>query len=327
MIGALHTHRLARFASFVLALGCAAPASRAQEAWPQKPVKFLVAFAPAGIADPIGRFVGQALSEKWGQSVIIENRGGGGGNIGAGLVARADADGYTVLVTTSSFTVNLSLYEKPGYALADFQTAAVAATSPNIVVAAPDLKYNTLPEVLAAAKTENFSFASAGVGTTPHLSGEQLFRILGKVDVRHVPFTGAGPAIAALLGGHVPLAVVALPAAIEHVKAGSIKGLALTTPERRPDLPIVPTVAETGVGKLEAATVVAFFMPAKTPPAIVAKFNADLNSVIRSGALEKQFAAAGAQPMTLDQNEAHRFIETEIVKWAAVIKAANIKAE
>lgn len=317
----------ARILGLATAAALLAGAARAQEPWPSKPVKFLVAFAPAGIADPIGRFVGQALSEKWGQSVVIENRGGGGGNIGAAAVARADADGYTVLVTTSSFTVNLSLYDKPGYALADFQTAAVAATSPNIVVAAPNLKYNTLAEVVAAAKTENFSFGSAGVGTTPHLSGEQIFRILGKVDVRHVPFTGAGPAVAAILGGHVPLGVVALPAAIEQVKAGALKGLALTTPARRPDLPNVPTVTETGVGKLEAATVVAFFMPAKTPRAIVEKFNADLNAIIKAGGLDRQFAAAGATPMALDAAAAHRFIEAEIVKWAAVVKAANIKPE
>jgi tripartite-type tricarboxylate transporter receptor subunit TctC len=254
---AMNDSTLKVVATFALSLLLTAP-SAAQENWPTRNVKFLVAFAPAGIADPIGRFVGKALQEKWGQSVVVENRGGSGGNIGAGIVARAEPDGYTVLVTTSSFSVNLSLYDKPGYALSDFQTVAVAATSPNVVVAAPNLKYNTLPEVIAAAKTENFSFGSAGVGTTPHLSGELIFRLLGKV---------------------------------------------------------------------EAATVVSFFRPAKTPPAIVAKFNADLNAIIKSGALDKQFAAAGAQALTLTPAEAHKYIEDEISKWSAVIKAADIKPE
>ncbi len=314
--------------ALALALACAAaPAVRAQEAWPTRNVRFLVAFAPGGIGDIIGRFVGQALGEKWGHAAIIENRGGGGGNIGAAMAARAEPDGYTVLVTTSSFTVNLSLYDNPGYAFPDFRTAGVAAISPNIIVAPPGSRYNTLPEFLAAAKTGAFSFGSAGVGTTPHLTGEMIFRLLGKVDVRHAPFTGAGPAVVAAMGGHVQVAVVALPAAIEQVKSGTLKALAVTTKLRLPDLPNVPTVKETGVGDVETATMVAFFMPAKTPPAIVAKFNADLNAAIASGVLDKPFASAGVDPLTLDVAQAGAFVADEIQKWAAVVKAANIKPE
>ena len=320
-------HKAVLRAAALAALALASAPTHAQENWPTKNIKFLVAFAPAGIADPIGRFVGQALQEKWGQNVIIENRGGGGGNIGAAAVARAEPDGYTVLVTTSAFSVNVSLYENPGYAAADFVPVAVPAISPNIVVAAPNLKYNTLPEIIAAAKTETFSFGSAGVGTTPHLTGEQIFRLLGKVDVRHVPFTGAGPAIAAIMGDHVPLGVMALPAAIAQVKAGTVKGVAIATTERRADMPNVPTVNETGIGKVESATMVGFFMPAKTPRAIVEKFNADLNAIIKSGALSKQFDAAGATPMTFDLKQAQAYIDGEITQWAVVIKAASLKAE
>ncbi len=310
-----------------LALLALAPDARAQDAWPTRNVRFVVAFAPAGVADPIGRFVGQALQEKWGQTVVVENRAGAGGNLGASVVARSEPDGHSVLVTTSGFSVNLSLYEKPGYAFSDFQTAAVAGTSPNIIVAAPGLKENTLPEIIAAAKAGKFSYGSAGVGTTPHLSAEQIFNVLGKADVSHAPFTGAGPAIAALMGNHLQLAVVALPGAIEQVKAGGVKGVALTTAERRADLPNIPTVRETGVGDVVTATNILFLMPAKTPAHIVAKFNADMNEIIKAGRLDKQFAAAGVTPMVLDQKQAHAFIGEEIAKWAGVVKAANIKQE
>ena len=309
-----------------LVIPALAPA-QAQETWPTRNVRFLVAFAPGGIGDIIGRFVGQALSEKWGQPVVVENRGGGGGNIGALAAARAEPDGYTILVTTSAFTVNLSLYEKPGYKLSDFQTAGVVAVSPNIVIAAPNLKQNTLVEILQAAKTENFSFGSAGIGTTPHLTGEQIFRLIGKVDVRHVPFTGAGPAVAATMGGHVPVSVVALPAAFEQVKAGLVKGIAVTTAERLPDLPDVPTMKETGLGDLQASTMVAFFMPAKTPASIVAKFNADLNTMVKSGAIDVALKSAGATAVHFDQAQSQAYVEKEIATWAAVIKAAGLKAD
>ena len=310
----------------VVGLGLPAAAQNAQF-YPTKTVRFLVAFAPSGIGDIIGRVVGQAMGDRWGQSVIVENRGGGGGNIGAVQAARAEPDGYTVLVTTSAFTVNLSLYDKPGYSLADFKVAGVPATSPNIIVAAPNLPYNTLPEIIAAAKSENMSFGSAGIGTTPHLSGEQIFKLIGRVDVRHVPFTGAGPAVAATMGGHVPVSVVALPAALEQVKSGLVKGIAVTTAERLPELPNVPTVRETGVGDVIGATMVAFLMPARTPQAIVEKFNADLNAVVKSGALDKPFANAGALPLQLNIAQAQDYVEDEIAKWGAVVRAAGLKAE
>jgi tripartite-type tricarboxylate transporter receptor subunit TctC len=316
------------FLAAAVALACGGSASaQTASTYPNRNVRFVVAFAPGGIGDIIGRFIGQALAEKWGQNVVIDNRGGGGGNIGAVQVARADPDGYTVLVTTSAFSVNLSLYAKPGYALSDFQVAGVPASSPNIIIAAPDLPQKTLPEILAAAKTGTFSFGSAGIGTTPHLSGEQIFRVIGKVDVRHVPFTGAGPAVQATMGGHVPISVVALPAAIQQVKAGLVQGIAMTTAERLKDLPDVPTVRETGVGNVLGATMVAFFMPAKTPHDIVAKFNADLNDLVKSGSLDKAFAAAGSFPLVLDLDQSKAYVEDEVSKWGTVVRAADLKVE
>ena len=302
-------------------------AANAQTTWPQRNVRFVVAFAPAGPADIVARLLALQLQEKWGQSVIVENRAGGGGNVGAQAVSRADPDGYTILVSTSAFSVNLTLYDKPGYALSDFHTAAVATSSPNILVASPTLKQNTLKEIIDAAKMENFTYGSAGIGTTPHLTGELIFRIMNKVNVPHVPFTGAAPAVTATMGGQVPLAWVALPGAFEQVKSKTVKGVAIATARRIPELPDVPTVNENGIGDLEAVSVVALYMPSKTPMDIVEKFNADVNAVIKSGVLDKGFAAAGAFPMQLNQKQADAFVAEEAKKWGDVIKQAGVRAE
>lgn len=307
---------------------CLAPlACAAQEPWPRKNVRFVVAFAPAGPADVVARIVGQALAEKWGKSVIVENRPGAGGNLGTALAARAEPDGYTVLVNTSAFVVNVSLFDKPGYSLADFQPAAYAVTTPNILVRSPALKQSTLTEIIAAAKTENFAYSSAGIGTTTQLAGELIFRILAKIDVRHVPFLGAAPAVNAVMGGQVQLSMLTLSSAGEFIKSGAVKPVAVTTGNRLKELPDTPTVTETGIGKVEASTDIFFFMPAKTPAAIVEKFNTDLNALVAAGALDKAYAAAGLSPVILNPAQAHSHAAGEIDKWAAVIKAAGIKSE
>jgi len=309
------------------AMACLTASAFAQGAWPQRPVHFVVAFAPAGPADVVGRIVGQALQDAWKQSVVVENRGGGGGNIGASVVARAEADGYTVLVTTSAFPVNLTLYDNPGYALADFHAAAVAATTPNVLARAANLKQTTLPEIIEAAKTQNFSYASAGVGTTTQLAGELIFKILAKVDVRHVPFTGAAPAVTALMSGQVQLAMLTQSSVGELVRTGAIKAVAVAAEHRVPGMPDVPTVKETGVGDIVASTDIYFLMPARTPLAVVEKFNADLNAIIDSGGLDAAFASAGVSPVRLNQAGADAYLAGEAKKWGGVIKAAGVKAE
>ncbi len=162
--------------------------------YPNRPVKLQVGFAPGGPADVIARIIGQKLHERWKQTVVVENRGGAGGNIAAAGVAKADPDGYTVLVTTSAFAVNQTLTKNPGYTSGDFKAAAVVASTPNLIIGAPTLKGNNLKEVIEAAKTEKMTYGTAGVGTTPHLSAERIFKLQAKVDVPHAPFTGAGPA-------------------------------------------------------------------------------------------------------------------------------------
>ncbi len=294
--------------------------------WPEKNVRFVVAFAAGGAADVVARLVGQNVGERWGRTVVIENRGGGGGNIGAQAVARSDPDGYTILVTTSAIAANLTYYDNPGYSTADLKTVALLATQPNIIVGAKDLKANTLKEVIELSKTENLSYGTAGPGTTPHLSAERIFRLMGKVDIRHVPFTGAAPAVAATVSGHVPLASVALSGAIEQVKGGLVKGLAVTSLQRFPDLPDVPTVKESGLGDIDDATWVAAYAPAKTPAAILAKINADMSAALKDAKVRDELVRAGYLPLGGSLAEADSFMQSEVKKWGEVVKASGVKA-
>ena len=314
-----------RLAFACLALACTAPA-RAQD-FPDRNVKLVVSFAPGGPTDVGARIIGAALQEKWGKPVIIENRGGAGGNIGTVAVARAEPDGYTILVTTSAFSINLTYNANPGYAANDLRPAALVATTPNIIVGSPALKANTLSEAIELARREKFAYGSAGAGTSPHLSAERVFKLIGKVDVRHVPFTGAAPAMNAVSAGHVQFGVVAMTPAIELVKAGNLKAYAVTSARRAAELPDVPTVTETGVGAIDDATWVAMFVPARTPQAIVAKINADVNELLKQPAIVQQISRAGLDPLGGSLPEIEAYVGSETRKWAEVINATGARAE
>lgn len=299
----------------------------AQANYPDRNVRLIVSFAPGGPTDVAARILGAALQEKWGKTVVIENRGGAGGNIGTVAVSRAEPDGYTILVTTSAFSVNLAYSSNPGYAASDLRAAALVATTPNIIVGAPDLKANSLKEALELAKSGNFAYASAGAGTTPHLSAERVFKLIGKLDVRHVPFTGAAPAMNAVSAGHVQFGVVAMTPAIELVKAGKLKGFAVTSAKRSSELPDVPTVTETGVGTIDDATWVALFVPAKTPPAIVAKINADVNELLKQSTIVQQISKAGLDPLGGALSEIEAYVAAETKKWSDVIGATGVRED
>ena len=315
----------ARLALVCLALASTAPAL-AQD-FPDRNVKLVVSFAPGGPTDVGARIIGAALQEKWGKPVIIENRGGAGGNIGTVAVARAEPDGYTILVTTSAFSINLTYNANPGYVANDLRPAALVATTPNIIVGSPALKANTLNEAIELARREKFAYGSAGAGTSPHLSAERVFKLIGKVDVRHVPFTGAAPAMNAVSAGHVQFGVVAMTPAIELVKAGALKGYAVTSAKRAAELPDVPTVTETGVGAIDDATWVAMLVPAKTPQAIVAKINADVNELLKQPAIVQQISRAGLDPLGGSLPEIEAYVASETRKWAEVINATGARAE
>ena len=319
-----------RFAvSFVLALSFAGIAqAQSSNSYPNKPVKFVVAFAPGGPADIIARLLGQRLSDSIGQPVVIENKAGAGGSLASGLVAKAPADGYTLLLNTSSFAVNASLSKNVSFdAEKDFVLASVVASSPNLLVVYPGFKAKNLQEIMVEAKSGKLNYGTAGAGTTPHLTAEYLFKVLGKVDVTHIPFQGAGPALAATMGGQVEMASVALPAAVEMVKGGRVRGLAVTSAKRVPSLPDVPTVAESGFAGFEDYTWVGVFAPSKTSPEIVNFLNLEIGKILRTADFQTKLAGVGFEPVGGSPKEAGDYLKVEINKWAKIIKETGVKVD
>ncbi len=307
----------------VLAAGFSG-AALAQSAYPDRNVKFVVAFAPGGPTDVAARIIAQAMEAKWGKSIIIENRGGAGGNIAAGAVSRSDADGYTALVTTSSIAVNLTLTANPGFTATSLRPVAFVATTPNIILANNDVKAKDLKELIALARTQKYGYATAGTGTTPHLSGERIFNLIGKAGLAQVPYKGAGPAMNDIVAGHVKLAVVAMTPAVPLVKSGKMKAFAVTSAKRTPALPDVPTVTETGVANIDDQTWVAIFVPAKTPDAIATRINEVANAALAVPAVVEKIRAAGLEPMGGKLADANGFMDSETKKWAEVIKAIGL---
>ena len=305
------------------------PTAHAQStAYPNKPVNFVVAVAPGGPADIIARLLGQRLSETIGQPVVVENRAGAGGNVGSGIVAKAPADGYTLVLTTSSFAVNASLSKNPGFdAEKDFVLTTVVASSPNLLVSFPGLKSKNLQDIMAEAKSGKLNYGTAGAGTTPHLTAEYLFKVLGKVDVTHIPFQGAGPALAATMGGQVEMASVALPAAVEMVKGGKVRGLAVTSNKRVASMPDVPTVAESGFAGFEDYTWVGVFAPAKTPTDVVNYLNQEINKILRTAEFQNKLAGVGFEAVGGSPKEASDYLKLEINKWAKIVKETGVKTD
>lgn len=299
-------------------LAAAAPA--AAQSWPSQQVRVVVAFAPGGPTDIVGRIISDRLQQRWGQSVIVENRGGAGGSIAARLVAKADPDGYTILFNSSAYAVTPSLMAAAGYEPEkDLKTAVIVATGPNLVVASPGLKANNLKEVIELTKNQKLAFGSAGAGTTPHLSGERLFREFAKVDIPHTPFTGSGPVMNALLGDHIALGVMSLAGTIELVTSGKLKGIAVTAKQRLASLPDVPTAIEQGYGDSEESTWVALIVPPATPDTILDKINADTNMLLTDKDTVEKLAGAGLIPVGGTRAEAQAYVRQETAKWAGVI--------
>jgi tripartite-type tricarboxylate transporter receptor subunit TctC len=309
----------------------AAPALLAKPAWaagyPERPIKIIVPFAPAGPTDIMARILGQNLGAALPGHVIVENRSGAGGNLGIGYTAHAEADGYTLLVTSSAYVVNPSLYATVPYdPFKDFAPIAELGTSPNAVLIDPKLGINSIAELFARAKAkpDDFNYASPGAGTTPHLSGE-LLKIVGHVEITHVPFSGAGPAIQALLGGVTQLAVTALPPAIPYIESGAIKALAVTGSRRWIDLPNVPTMVELGYNGFVAETFQAFMAPVKTPPEIVARLSAKSVEALKKPEIVEQLRVNGFEVIANGSDGLRQRIETEVPKWRDVIAKAGIK--
>jgi tripartite-type tricarboxylate transporter receptor subunit TctC len=298
------------------------------QSYPDKPVRFVVPFAPGGPTDIIARLLSQKLSDVWKQPVVVENRPGAGGNVGAAQVVKSVPDGYTVLINTSSMAVNATLYANPGYDLEkDLLAVTNVASSPNIIVAGSTLGTKSLKEAIDKAKTGQLNFGSAGTGTTPHLSAEYLFKVLAKVDVTHAPYKGAGPALNGALTGEVQFASVAMPAAVPLIKAGRLQGLAVTSVKRNSALPDVPTVAESGFPGFEDYTWVGVFLPVGAPMAIAQKINTDIETLLQQADFKTRLNGIGFEPVGGSMESFAKYIRAENIKWAKVVRETGAKPE
>lgn len=315
-------------ALMALGLALVVPHPLAAQDYPSKPVTFVVGFAAGGVADGIGRLIGQKLSEKLGQSVVVENRGGAGGNIAAKQVASAAPDGYTVLVTTTALAINETLHKNKGFAVSDFTTVAIAASSPEAFAIHPANSAKSLKEFLASAKGKTINFGSAGVGSGSHIAGEYFFKEIAKVPATHVPFQGGAPAINAAVGGHVDMLSITLGGGlVAQVKSGALKAIGVANEKRVAAIGDVPTLSESGFPDFHAASWVGFFVPAKTPAAAAAKLNAAIDEIVKQPDIQQRLAALGFDPVNGNQAEADRRFKGDVAEWAKRVSALGMKVE
>ncbi len=299
----------------------------AHAAYPEKPVKLVVAFAPGSSTDIVARLIADQLQASLGQTVTVENKPGAGGNIATQQVMNSPADGYTLLIHSVAYSVNPSLFPNAGYdAMKDLQPVAMAAVTPNLIYVHPDVKANSLAELLALARTGKLSYASSGNGTTTHLGAEWLFRALAKVDITHVPFQPAA-ATNAVVSGQVPIASTSMPPAVPFAKAGKVRPIAVMSLKRSPALPDVPTVAELGYKDFEANTWFAIFAPAKTPPAVLDQLNAEINKALGAKPVLDRFEALSLEAQRLERPAVRQYIESEVLKWGKLVKDIGVKIE
>jgi tripartite-type tricarboxylate transporter receptor subunit TctC len=297
--------------------------------YPDHPVRLIVPFAAGGPTDTIARILAGKLGDKLNKQFYVENQAGAGGNIGMGNAAHAAPDGYTLLVVSSSFVVNPSLYAKIPYdPERDFIPISLVADSPNVLVVNPQLAAKSVRELvdLVKANPGKYSFASPGAGTTPHLSGALLTLTAG-LDLVHVPFQGAGPAVQAVAAGHTPIGFMALPPATPLVQGGQLRALAVTGKTRSPALPDVPTMTEAGFPGQEADTLQGVLVPAGTPKAITNLLSGEIIKIVQDGGVKEKFATLGFEPVGSTPEEFAAQIKLEIPKWGKVIRDANIRAE
>jgi tripartite-type tricarboxylate transporter receptor subunit TctC len=312
-----------------LALGAVAPNAMAQGAFPNKPVTLVVTYPPGGGADAMARLVAPKMGEALGQSVIVENKPGASGQIGASAVAKAAADGYTLMLDASSFSANPALYPKLPYdSLKAFRPIGVVALFPNVVLVNANFPAKNIGELTAAArKTKDaVSYASSGNGSAQHLAGA-LFESTAKVDMVHVPYKGGGPALNDVIGGQVPLFFGNLASTLQHVQSGKLKALAVTSAKRSPILPDVPTLAEAGLKGAEIYEWNAVFAPANTPEPVVAKLAAAFQQALESPEVKARVAQLGGDIQKGSPDDAKKFIEQQINQWSRVIKERGITTE
>jgi tripartite-type tricarboxylate transporter receptor subunit TctC len=313
----------------VLSLLGTAAAHAAEAQYPTRPIRIIVPFAPGAATDTIARLVAQKMTESWGQQVVVDNRGGAGGNIGMGIAANAAGDGYTILFVSSSYMVNPGLYKKIPYdPYKSFVPLSNLSASPHIFFAHPSQPVKTLPELITAIRKDakKYSMATPGIGTVPHLSAH-LLAIDAKLDLVTVPYGGGGPSLAAVVGNQVPLGCQAVPPVTPQMQAGRVRGLAFTSAKRMSMFPDVPTMAELGFKGHESETITGMLVPAGTPPAIAKRIYAETARIIKLPDVSQRILEMGADVIVSTPQQFTAQIKTEVEKWKKVIATAGIKVE
>jgi tripartite-type tricarboxylate transporter receptor subunit TctC len=311
-------------------LGATVTAAAHAQTWPTKPVRMIIPFPPGGTTDILARVAAQKLSEAFGQQVVPDNRAGAAGNIGTELVAKAPPDGYTLVTAPgSTLTIHPSLYAKLGFdPLRDFAPVTILAAVPNLLVVHPSLPARNVKELIALAKAKpgQLNYASTGAGQSTHLSME-LFKTMAGVKITHVPYKGSAPAVTDLLGGHVSLMFDNMPSALPHVKAGKLRGLAVSSVKRSPSAPDIPTVAESALPGFEVSVWFAVLAPAATPKPIVERLNQVLVKALQAPDVRERLASQGAEPIGNTPEQFTQQMKRDLAKWAKVVKDADIRLD
>jgi tripartite-type tricarboxylate transporter receptor subunit TctC len=303
-----------------IVVACFAPPAPAQT-YPSQNITFIVSFAAGGIADVIGRLVGQKLSERLKQTVVAENRGGAGGNLAAKMVSAATPDGYTILVTTTALAVSETATRNKGFSTDDLRAVAIVALSPDVIAIHPSNPAQNLREFIQNGKEKSFTFGGAGVGTGPHIGAEYFFREVAKVKAVHVPFTGGAPAVQSAIGNHVDAVVLTLPTVVPPITQGLLRGIGLASPTRNSAVPNVPTYGEMGFPNVYSGSWVGFFAPAKTPEPVIAKLNSEINELMKDADAQQKIKSIGFDPLFKNQAEVADYFRSEVESWGKMTRA------
>jgi tripartite-type tricarboxylate transporter receptor subunit TctC len=317
--------RVLRRAITAAAMAVLAAGHASADPYPANKITIVVAFVPGGVADTLARLIAQGLSDRLHQSVVVENRGGAGGNIAAADVARAAPDGYTLLATTTALAINETLFADKPFAASDLKTVAIAASSPEALVTSPGNAANNLPDLIKAMNGKTINLAIPGVGTGSDIEAEYFFKFVAKAPVQVIPFQGGAPAINATIGDQVDLLATTLGGgAAAQIAGGKLKGLGIAAAKRAAVAPSVPTYAEQGYPAFTAASWVGFFAPAKTDPQIIATLNAAMNETVKSPAVTKKLADMGFDPIAGTPSNADTLFAAEIKKWGSMVTALGL---